>query len=334
MTGKVQAVLASAEPAKWMTLVPTSWFAAVVSLAWGQWTVSNLVGCLLAAFTVAILSWLVIGRISLSYAESAVNATTASASSPAGSRPLRRPFGFLRRPEDRAIALLVLRQFRYDVKFKMSILAILPLTILYLYIGLEKGRGIPDPFAGGVQAGDYSSSTLLYVAMILFPAILKNEIIRNDMYESAWVFFAAPVSRGEVILSVKRMLLSAFVLPYLAVLSLVFLWYIGNPIHVFLHLLVLALSCNIFLQVLFLFRPALPFSLPRTVGDRNTTTLAVMIGGPLLFLVIIGLFVSLLYPSPATYAAGVGALVLLSYLLERRLRKRVTVAGEALEFAG
>ena len=66
------------------------------------------------------------------------------------SKPNRSGVHFFRRPEDRAVAMLIARQFRYDVKFKMAVLSILPLTVFYESY-LSHSKCIPD--RGSLAAG-------------------------------------------------------------------------------------------------------------------------------------------------------------------------------------
>ncbi len=334
LADRMRDYLASMTLARWTVFLPSKWYASIVSLAGGDWTYANLAGVVLALVVFVILFLKVTGRIALTYADDARSAAVPVASSPRVVRRRKIRSSFFRRSDDRAIAMLVLRQFRNDIKFRMSVLAILPLTLLYLFQGLKSSAGLTDPFVAEPAEHEYTSSMLIYLAMILFPAILKDEIVRNDMHEAAWVFFAAPVHRGDLILSVRRIVMAGFILPYLGMISLVFLWFFGNVFHVVLHMLVIVLCCDVYMLILSQIKPALPFSLPRTVGERSANVMVVLFFGSMSFLTIIGLYMKFLYGNPWTYLAGVGALALLSVLLRRVLKKRSWKAGENLEFVG
>jgi len=331
---KMRGIVAMASPDQWSLLLPTSWFASIVATASGDWTIANIVGSSISILTSAALFFFIAGRISLTYSETVAEAAIGTASPAPSPKRRRSAFHFFRRAEDRAIAMLISRQFRHDVKFKMSVLAILPLTLFYLYQGIQGGKGISDPFSTNVALTEFGSSILLYVAMILFPVFLKYNIIQNDMHEAAWIFFASPVDRGKVMLSVRRVLIRAFVLPYLGMISLVFLWFFENPLHVIMHMAVVFFICDVFLSVLFFFNPALPFSLPREVGEINNTVLSSMIIGPIIVLALMAIFIKLLYPALWSYLAGVAALLILSFLLRHLLEKRLKKEGEQLEFLG
>ncbi|RPH35440.1 hypothetical protein EHM92_06160 [bacterium] len=310
--------------------LPPAWFASIVALAAGEGNAMNWLGLGLSVALLGVLWAAVAGRISLTYAESAAAATI----DVPGRRTRGKTSGLglirlLHHHEDRAVALLLLRQFRHDVKFKMSVLTIIPLTFLYLYQGMQSGNGIVDPFT---STSGFGPSVLLYIAVILFPVILKNEIVRSDMYQASWVFFATPVRRGELILSVRRVITVLFVLPYLGLLALIFLYFFRHPGHVLLHMVVLYLASDLFLQILFLVTPKLPFSSPRVVGERISSVTVVMILGPLFFLGTMGLFTFFLYPSLWSYAAGTAVMVMVNLLLRSLLNKRAMKAGERLDF--
>ena len=334
LADKMRDYLATMTLGRWTVFLPSRWYASIVAVAGGEWTYVNVAGIVLAVAVLALLVSQVTGRIALTYADDAREAAVPIVTSPRVVRRKRLRFLFFRRSDDRAIAMLVFRQFRNDIKFRMAVLGILPLTLLYLYTGLKSSVGLTDPFIAEPAEHEYTSSMLIYLAMILFPAMLKEEIVHNDMHDAAWVFFAAPVHRGELILSVRRILMAGFILPYLGLIALVFLWLFGNVFHVLLHMLVIVLCCDIYMLALSQLKPALPFSLPRNVGERSLNVMAVMIFGSISFLTILGLFMKLLYRTPWMYAAGVCGLALLSVLLRLLLRKRSWRTGERLEFVG
>jgi len=334
LPGKAHEFFAAATPGAWTIILPTSWFASIVSLVSGEWTMVNVTGCSLSIFMFMGIFYLIGGRISLTYSDTIAKAAIPIASLALAAKRRRFDFHFFRRAEDRAIAMLIIRQFRYDVKFKMAILSILPLIVLYLYQGLQGGKGICDPFLVNITMEKFGASTLLYLAVILFPALLKKEITQNDIYQASWVLFASPVDRGNVMLSVYRMLIRAFVLPYIIIIALIFLWFYKNPLHVFMHVMVLFLFCDIFLLILFFIKPALPFSLPREIGDRITAFMITISVGSIFFLALMAMFAKLLYPALWTYLTGVAVLLSISLLLRYLLEKRLKKVGEQLEFQG
>ena len=319
----------------WTSLLPSSWFAGIIDLATGSATARSIPEALAAGVLLIVLWKLLAGKIALEYMDSAsaaaVTVNPLPKQQPASS-PLR--FRFLRRPEDRAIALLIARQFRYDSKFKMGVLAIIPLTLLYMYQGISGSGTLSDPFVQSVQsAHDIGSSSLLYLGIVLFPVVLSQEISWSESYQASWIFFATPVNRGALVLAVRRILTGFFIIPYLALIAMAFLYFFGNPLHVLMHVLVLFLATNLLFLLYFLLSPRIPFSKQRGVNDRISLVTSMLIISPLLMIATMTVFVKLLYPSTVLYLAGVGSLILLSLGLELLLGRRARVATDRLEFS-
>ena len=317
----------------WWYFLPPVWFASFTALAAGIWTPLNV---FLAFCGIVVLGALLpagASRISLSYAESVSRAAGLESAKrgPARSGLL---VSLLKRSEDRAIATLIARQFRYDIRFKMTVLGIIPLTALYVYQGLQGGGKFYDPFQQGMDIRGIAGSSLLYVAVILFPGILKDEIGKSDNFQAAWVFFTTPVDRATLVLAVKRVLTIYFLIPYLFLLGFVFYYFFRNPLHVLMHEVVILLASQLLLQIAFYISPRLPFSAPRSVGERIGLTTFIMVAGPILLLAMLAIFSRFFYTSAMSYLVGTSALGLVVAIVERLLRLRVSRRVGGLEFAG
>jgi hypothetical protein len=317
----------------WWDFIPAVWFASWMGLAAGIWTTQAVVLSLCGLILFGVLLPAAASKISLTYAES-ISRAAVSASARRPPLRLRGIGSLLKRPEDRAIATLIARQFRYDIKFKMTILGIIPLTALYVYQGLHGGGRFYDPFRTGTDIRGMAGSSLLYIAIILFPGILKDEIGRSDNFQAAWVFFTTPVDRATLVLAVKRVLTVYFLVPYLMLLGFVFYYFFQNPLHVVMHEVVVLLSSQLLLQIAFLISPRLPFSTPRGVGERIGLTTFIVVIGPLLLLAMLTFFSRYFYINVLSYVVGTSALALLVAIVERLLRIRVSKKVGALEFAG
>lgn len=318
----------------WFVVLPPSWYASIVSLAAGEGLVPHIVWAAAAVLAIAALGLFVNGKIALDYVESAAGvavAPTGKARRTHGRVP--RLIRVLRQPEARAIALLIFRQFRHDTKFKMAVLSIIPLTVLYVILGLQQGETITDPFL--TDAGkEFSGPLLLYFAAIIFPTILKEEISRSDAYQSSWVFFASPLRRGELVVAMRRVITSLFLTPYMIFLGLIFLYFFRNIGHTLMHVAVLFLVCDLLLNLNFLVRPRLPFSTPRTTGSRTSSVIGAMIIGPILLFTVMAIFTNFLYRSYPLYFIGILVLGSASLLLRWALKSRAARVTEALEFMG
>ena len=317
----------------WWDLLPPVWFASFTALAAGIWTPLSMFLALCGIVLLAVLLPAGASKISLSYAESV---SRAAVSESAQRRPVRLRWmvSLLKRPEDRAIATLIARQFRYDIRFKMTVLGIIPLTALNVYQGLQGGGKFYAPFQHGLDIRGIAGSSLLYVAIILFPGILKDEIGKSDSFQAAWVFFTTPADRAALVLAVKRVLTIYFLIPYLFLLGFVFYYFFRNLLHVLMHELVILLASQLLLQIAFFISPRLPFSAPRGLGERIGLTTLIMVAGPLLLLGMLAFFSRFFFTNAGSYLVGASALGILVAIVERLLRRRVSRKVGGLEFAG
>jgi hypothetical protein len=305
----------------------------MVGVASGILTTENLLLSCCGIVTLGVLIPAAASKMSLSYAES-LSRVSPSATVKRPAARVRGMISLLKRSEDRAIATLIARQFRHDIKFKMTVLGIIPLTALYVYQGLQGGGGFYDPFQRGMDMSGITGSSLLYIAIILFPGILKDEIGKSDNFQAAWVFFTTPADRTTLVLAVKRVLTVYFLVPYLFMLGFVFYYFFRNPVHVLMHEVVILLASQLLLQITFFISPRLPFSAPRGVGERFGLTTFTLILGPILLLAMLLLFSRFFYTTPLTYLVGTISLGLLVMVVERLLVLRVSRKVAGLEFAG
>ena len=167
--------------------------------------------------------------------------------------------------ELRVVSTLVRGQFRNDMNFRLAVLSMLPITLLYIFMSLDDG-GLPDPFLHlGYEARGLG---LIHFAVLGMPLILMENLFRSESYRAAWIFFSTPVDRARLIGNVGNSVAIFFLLPYLAVLAGVFVWSFGSFWHAVIHTAVLGLLAHLALQMLLLAAPRLPFSEPVRKGAR------------------------------------------------------------------
>jgi ABC-2 type transport system permease protein len=311
----------------WLLLFPPAWFASYLELAAGRASAFEIVAALVSLTVMAALATALSGRLSLEYADRLAALTTLSA--PAATVRARRPAFLFTRDEARAVALLVRSQFRNDLKFRMGVLTILPLTIVYLLIGLSDG-GIGDPFVAGEVGQGMSMVT---IAVMMFPTMLKLNLARSDAYRASWIFFATPADRVRVVQSSKNILVVTFLLPYLVLVGLVLAYFSTNVLHVAVHLLVITLVSHLVLQIVTFVEPELPFAKPMVKGSASSRVFGIIV----LVVIVASLLprlAPLVYRSPALTAAGISGLVLLSLLVDRFTRLRIEAQTAGLEFEG
>lgn len=121
----------------WIYAAPPTWFAGYLDIASGHATPLTWA---LAAGTVALLAALALafgGRTSAEFSEHLSDLTVAPARTGGRRDAAPRAGWWFRSGEARAVALLVRSQFRNDQRFKMGVLGILPMTLIYVF---EIGR--------------------------------------------------------------------------------------------------------------------------------------------------------------------------------------------------
>lgn len=226
---KLSRALPSQKP-WWVFLIPTSWFSAIVDIGAGNLNYQTVIPAIGVVFIFIVLIPRALSKISLQYSENlskAISIPEAINRSTQNSGEHSSMF-VMKVPEDRVITRLILCQFKNDTRFRLTILAIIPLTVLYILMGLQNSGGSFNPFHPHWKGG--GNSFLLYVALIIFPWMLKEAVTQSETYQAAWIFFATPSDRISLILSLKKTLVRFFILPYLFLLG-VFLS--GNSILFF-----------------------------------------------------------------------------------------------------
>lgn len=310
------------ETSPWLWSFPTTWFAAFVAVAEGAtvhaWLASG------AALVVVVMCLpLVAGRLSLDYARRLGELTAVG-------EPARAPRsqwlpGF-RRGEARAVALLVRAQFRFDQRFRMGILGILPLTGFYLLLGLDSGA-LQDPFVSGA----HGSGPGVFMAVVFIPMTLHAALTVSESWRAAWVFFASPVSHARLVVAAKNFVAFYFLGAYVVVLAAMWSYFFERVWHAVVHALIAGLMAHLLLQLHVIVKPALPFAAEPRKGERSATLFGIILVGS----IAAGIAPSLL---PFVYRSAAATIVVLALLLfttagvEYALRLRVDEAIGDLEF--
>lgn len=314
----------------WMLALPPTWFSSLMCLLEGGRILFDLASVLVGFAITGILLAYAYATLSLEYAGMISRLSEAGEKRGSGrpSRVVSLPM--FTRNEARAAALLVRNQFKHDQKFRMSVLAIVPLTILYLFAGLGGENGMADPFVD--PARHVEQANLLYFAMAFFPVLLLASLGRSDSWQASWVFHVTPSDKGRIVLAVKDVLVVFFIIPYICALGLVFFFYFESLQHVVLHVLILSMLSHLILQALVMIYPHLPFSRPVRKGERTAHIFIGIIIAAVVMTVIINILARLIYPSAT--ATGITLLVLAAVTLvfERIAAERVRRKTRLLQF--
>ncbi len=311
-----------------LLLYPATWFASYLEIAAGQAGSFELIPAAASIVLLVSLAAGLGGRLSLDYSERLGQMTTATASPRKASRSLDRPSRWFVTGEARAVALLVRRQFANDQRFRMGVLGILPMTVIYLLIGLRDGS-VHDPFLPAPRGGPSPVTMVL----IMMPSLLKLHLTRSEGFRASWVFFASPADRVKIVRASKDVLVAFFLVPYLLVLTLVYTYMVGNLWHVVVHLALQGLLGYLVLQVAMLMDPALPFSRPARKGG-NSIVMLVFLAAMGALSAVLNAFSATLYANLRLTLATFAAILLAGVIVDRLTRARVERQTASLEFEG
>jgi hypothetical protein len=277
-----------------LLLAPSSWAASVLRLGAGSIPV---VGVLLSVGVPLILFFVAVRVVSAAYEGKIADADSVETRA-RGNVRIAGGGGLLwRSPEERGVALLIANLFRHEPQFRMGVLTIIPVTILYVGIILFANRApILDPFTAAGRAG-FASTLLLYLAVGFFPTYVKNALTFSNQSEASWLFHASPANRLLILRAARRFILVFFITPYLVMLTVLYAILTREILHTLMHFAAITLLVLIETDVLLLFSPRLPFSRPLTAGRRGGGPIARMLAGVIILLPIY-LMVVFVYPYP------------------------------------
>ncbi len=309
-------------------LVPWGWFAGLPPLLGGDWSLPALGGLLAGLATTALLWRHARTHISLSGARRLDNLSSAGEAT----RPRRRPL-WLRggSPEQQAVATLTRAQFRSDMNFRLAVLSVVPITLIYLLMAVRNGP-LPNPI---VQEGASPGSRLFMIHLLtsLVPLTLMDSLVRSESSSASWVFFAAPADRARLIVGSGLCVSRFFMLPYAALLAAIFLWSWGNPGHALIHAAALGLLAHLVVQLRILLTPRLPFSegVRKGMALNQIVTMGI---AALLVSIVLPLLFGLAYASSWFTAALIALLMAAAVALPRAVERSVRARVERLEFGG
>jgi hypothetical protein len=318
LIGREHLLFVRLDPSPSLLLFPPSWWASWIDLADGArhtvaWTGAALSVAACAAFLV-----LAIRMLSLDEADRLAGLSTTSKAEAAVSRKRARWLA----GESFAVDVLARAQFRHDVRFRLSVLAIVPLTLVYLVSGVldEQPQGSnPAP--------------LVTIAVLLFPSLLQRAFVYSGDFRAAWVFYATPVRGASLVLALRSLIVRRFLGPYLAFVALLLALVAHDLPRLGAMLVLLALGSHAVLLAVMIASPGLPFSEPpeRSGQSQRTLGLFVLMG------VVMGLAqggLSLALASPITMGVAFAIAAVLNVALEAALRRRVDTLMARVEFSG
>ena len=326
---------AQVERTFWLYLLPTTWFASIVELGYPSPSRAAWLGAVLAFGAILLLGVLIARTLSWDYLRRiAIYMETQSHPQKArlkAGRIRRSPRLLLRRPEDRVVFRLVWGQFRYDNKFRLAVMGMFPLLVIYFYLGLQEGEML-DPFLHGSQS--IQQFALFFFAILMLPMVLKQSIEATDAYEASWVFYATPCRLDRLVLAGRNMLFLLVAGPALLLLLALFVYYFRNPLHAVAHTATIGALAFLFLQLSYLAAPKLPFSEPKVRGSQSRVFTALFLLLPFAGIALLMVISSVMYVSIGRMALLYAGLFGVSALVERLIRRRVIAMTRRLQYSG
>jgi ABC-2 type transport system permease protein len=319
-----------------LALIPAFWYGSLAGLATMATSSLNVALAAVSIMFLAALAWSSHVLLGKNYATEVGDLRLSSAALTKQAKQRRQSLlfrlfmRFARSHEARAVFMLMRAQFRFDAKFRMSLLATLPVTVLYLLLAILQG-GIGDPFTGNFRS--IINSQFLYIFAMVMPLMVMQAVLQSENYKAAWVFFASPLDRSKLLFAVRNTLVISIIIPYMVLLATIFSFFI--PVgHAIAHILVLAAMGAFIFQAYLMVNPKMPFAQQRR---PNRTSVAVIIGvaffaGAAVFL--LGLEIYYGYRTPVSFWTSLALIVTLSILLNQVVRSRVRKKLELEEFEG
>jgi hypothetical protein len=254
----------------WWLALPPAWFGSYLPIATGAAGGGAAVGAALSVATIAAFGRNIRDKLSMTYAERLSDLATMTAVPATRARDW---FGGLR-DETRAIAILVRSQLEHDMKFRIGLISMLPITLFYLFMG-----GLPvDPFVKGAARGGPGDIGLIQVALMFMPMTLRQVLVTSDSWRASWIFHTTPADRAKLVLSARNIITAMFLIPFATVLAIVFAYAFNDAGHALLHATFLALVSWTALQFVILISPQLPFSIQPGKDVEFAVNLARMLG--------------------------------------------------------
>jgi hypothetical protein len=319
-----------------LRLIPAFWFGSLAGLASTQTTLYLTLAAVSLLF-LAVLSSAAhvllgknyvteVGDLALSTA-----ALTKQAKQRRDSVTYRLYMRFARSHEARAVFVLMRAQFRYDAKFRMSLLATLPITVLYLIVAVLSPRGVVDPFVSKWSV--VLQAQFVYIFALLMPLMVMQAVGQSENFRAAWIFFALPVDRAKVLLTVRNTLIVSIILPYMTVLAVVLSFFMP-VLHAVGHVLVLAGIGGFIFQGYLMAAPKMPFAQPRRPNRTSVATVLGVSCFALVAMLLLGFEIYYGYKTPTRFWMSFALIVTLSILLEQVVRQRIRKRLEREEFEG
>ena len=305
----------------WPWSIPPAWYASYLQIATGTATPAIWGRAVLSLGVVVAIFVALRGRLGVDYASrfADLSESTETASARGTQSRARTLMGdwLLRSGEARAAGILIVAHFRHDLRVRMGVLGVLPLLLLYLYLGGEDSA--IDPFVTASRR----STDFIALAVLIFPAVLTRHFASSDAHSASWIYTVTTADRPKLVIAAKNVAVAYFLVPFLLLVSAVYTWRFGHAGHAIAHTVVLGLVSHVALQGSVALSGHPPFSRPPEKISGGAGLFAWMIvvifGGQLL----VWALPRFVYVSWSRVGAVIATLVAVTWGLNRVIAWRV-----------
>jgi ABC-2 type transport system permease protein len=320
----------------WFKCLPSYWFAAPIKLFTQGWDLAAFLCFLIGIAAIVLLGRLALSYLSLTYAESLTRTRWTRSSGSGADKPgvfarlMTRGAGH----EDRALMLLIRKNFRYDTQFRLGVISFVPLLVFYLFYGLVIAKGAPkDPLAP-LPDTDGMTNVLFALAAIISPFMVLASLHSSKEWRAAWVFAATPMDRVKMVLAMTRFTERLLLLPLALVLIPLLGYMYGNLLHATMHTVFLILLAQAGIAFLSMFTVRMPFAQEYKPGNAQSAALGPMIIAMLVFGVPAVVAGTAGYFGYIGWSIFVTCAVILLWALKRGQVRRIRKAVLSWEFTG
>ncbi len=323
----------------YLYLTPPGWFAAWPAFLNSSVSPAQVWAAIAGVVSLVVMYFLGISRLSIGYAQT-LNETVEEQQSKSESRSeVRGRPGMFNRllqmfsaPEDRVVWQLMRKQFKYDNRYKLSVLMIIPLTLLYVYMGLKDGQVLADPFNVAAAIAKGGSNFTVYMALAFIPSMVIFGSAYSASYQAAWIYYTSPANRTRLVLASNRFATIFFCIPYLVFMCALMTYFFGSILHAVLHCVVLFFVLLVLVDLIALIAPRIPFSLPMKSGQRTGAMMITMFIPMVAVMAGMQLLSHVGYGGVIGYGTIVFVLILIVLLLSHLQRRIIPRRLAKIEF--
>lgn len=321
----------------YLCVLPSGWFAAWPAMLSGPISTPQIWAAVAGVVSLIALYFLGNSRLSFQYAQTLSETVEQQESK----TEIRQSSGVVSRflhsfayPEDRVVWQLMRKQFKYDNRYKLSVLMVIPLTLLYVYMGLKDGQVLADPFNVAAAVANGGSNFTVYMVLAFIPSMVIFGAAYSASYQAAWIYYTSPADRTRLVLASNRFATIFFCIPYLVFMCGLMTYFFGSILHAILHGIVLFLVLLTLVNLIALIAPRFPFSLPMKSGQRMGAMMFTMFVPMIAVMVGMQVLARTGYGGVIGYGTIVFVLILIALLLshlQRRLIPRRLAKQECLD---